>query len=177
MVTCINTWEYTSHDITIRHNIVVSYVHVATRRSRTSTWRQVSSRATIMTPYYVHSFIRKRRHVKRRSFFSLFFFSFLFFSFLFSLFLYSPSLPYVLLQLLYRLFARTYAVSRKNHNPREERHSSWHSWANFHFANTWPVWCRNFYVTFDRIFIIIIIFFFLFYIDGRVRSKGDSRDW
>ena len=90
------------------------------------------------------------------------FFSFLSFSFLFSLFLHSPSLPYVPLQLLYRLFARTYAVSRKNHNPREERHSSWHSWANFHFANTWPVWCRNFYVTFDRIFIIIIIFFFPF---------------
>lgn len=146
MVTCINTWEYTSHDITIRHNIVVSYVHVATRRSRTSTWRQVSSRATIMTPYYVHSFIRKRRHVKRRSSFFFFFLSFYLLSLLFT----------IPLQLHYRLFARTPCHERTT--TLEERLSSWHSWANFHFANTWLVWCRNFYVSFDGIFIIVFFF-------------------
>lgn len=145
-----------------------SYVHVATRRSRTSTWRQVSSRATIMTPYYVHSFIRKRRHVKRRSS-SFFLFYFFFLSF-------STLLLYPTLQLHYRLFARTPCHERTT--TLEERLSSWHSWANFHFANTWPVWCRNFYVSFDRIFSFFFFFFpsFTYASRKRIDTWFDPKD-
>lgn len=100
--------------------------------------------------------------------------TFLFLFFFLSFFLLSLLFT-IPLQLYYRLFARTPCHERTT--TLEERLSSWHSWANFHFANTWLVWCRNFYVSFDGIFIIIVFFFLFLHTQWkkRVQSKG-SRD-
>ena len=86
------------------------YTRAATRRSRTWTWRQVPSRATIMTLYYVYTRLLHAEACKTTSSFS---FSFFLFIPLFTLVL--PSACFNIT--LYRVpFASRMLARRRNHH-------------------------------------------------------------